>query len=56
MVALGRDGRHTRLATWVVLTEAPMSPGLSTSMLTDQSSADAGDVLLRRNLWIWPLW
>ncbi|BBX08276.1 zf-HC2 domain-containing protein [Mycolicibacterium aichiense] len=56
MVAVGRDGSHTQLATWTARIGMPASPGGSTSMPLDDIasvqivSADAGTVLLERDL------
>jgi hypothetical protein len=56
MVVVGRDGSHTRLATWVALTDVTATPGGSTSMPFDQIatvqivSADDGGALLQRNV------
>lgn len=56
MVAIGRDGSHTQLATWMALEGVTALPSGSTSMPIDDIvavqvvSADSGDVLLQRNL------
>lgn len=56
MVAVGRDGSHTQLATWMALEGVTALPTGSTSMPIDDIvavqvvSADTGDVLLQRNL------
>ncbi|BBZ35162.1 anti-sigma factor family protein [Mycolicibacterium confluentis] len=56
MVAVGRDGSQTRLATWRALPAATALPSASTSMPMEQIasvqivSADTGDVLLQRTL------
>jgi hypothetical protein len=56
MVAVGRDGSRTQLATWMALSGVTASPSGSTSMPVDEIvavqivSADTGDVLLQRNL------
>ncbi|AKK28179.1 anti-sigma factor [Mycobacterium sp. EPa45] len=56
MVAVGRDGSRTQLATWTARVGMPASLGGSTSMPVDQIasvqivSADAGVVLLERDL------
>jgi anti-sigma-K factor RskA len=56
MVVIGRDGSHTRLATWVTLAGVTAYPGGSTSMSIEQIatvqivSADDGRVLLQRSL------
>ena len=56
MVAVGRDGSHTQLATWTARIGMPASPGGSTSMPVDEIasvqivSVDAGAVLLERDL------
>jgi anti-sigma-K factor RskA len=56
MVVVGRDGSHTRLATWVTLAGVTAYPGGSTSMSIEQIaavqivSADDGGVLLQRSL------
>lgn len=55
MVAVGRDGRRTQLATWVAHTGVVASPAGSTSMPINQIasiqvvSAETGDVLLQRD-------
>jgi hypothetical protein len=55
MVAVGRDGSHAQLATWVARTGVIASPAGSTSLPIDQIasvqvvSADTGDVLLQGN-------
>jgi hypothetical protein len=55
MVAVGRDGSHAQLATWVGHTGVTASPAGSTSLPIDQIasvqivSADTGDVLLQAN-------
>lgn len=56
MVAVGRDGSHTQLATWMALDGVTALPSGSTSMPIDEIvsvqviSADTGDVLLSRSL------
>ncbi|WP_431240523.1 anti-sigma factor family protein [Mycolicibacterium aichiense] len=56
MVAVGRDGSRTQVATWTARIGMPASPGGSTSMLVDDIasvqivSVDAGAVLLERDL------
>jgi hypothetical protein len=56
MVAIGRDGTHTQLATWMANEGVTAAPSASTSMPIDEIvavqvvSADTGDVLLQRNL------
>ncbi len=56
MVVVGRDGSHTRLATWVANPGHTASPAGSTSTRVDQIasvqvvSADDGRVLLERSL------
>ena len=56
MVVVGRDGSHTRLATWVALAGVTAYPRGSTSMSIEQIatvqivSADDGGVLLQRSL------
>ncbi len=56
MVAVGRDGSRTQLATWTARVGMPASLGGSTSMPVDEIasvqiiSADAGAVLLERDL------
>lgn len=56
MVAVGRDGSHTQLATWTAQIGMPATPGGSTSMPVDEIasvqiiSVDAGAVLLERDL------
>jgi hypothetical protein len=56
MVAVGRDGSHTQLATWTARIGMPATPGGSTSMRVDEIasvqivSVDAGAVLLERDL------
>ncbi|OBF26121.1 zf-HC2 domain-containing protein [Mycobacterium sp. ACS4331] len=56
VVAVGRDGSRTRLATWRALPAATALPSASTSMPMDQIAsvqivaADTGDVLLQRTL------
>jgi hypothetical protein len=56
MVAVGRDGSRTQLATWTARIGMPDQLGGSTSMPVDQIasvqivSADAGAVLLERDL------
>ncbi|APE18911.1 anti-sigma factor family protein [Mycolicibacterium pallens] len=56
MVAVGRDGSRTELATWTARIGMPASLGGSTSMPVDEIasvqiiSADAGAVLLERDL------
>jgi hypothetical protein len=56
MVVIGRDGSHSRLATWVALTGVSATPGASVSMPIDHIaavqiiSADAESVLLQRSL------
>jgi hypothetical protein len=56
MVAVGRDGSHSQLATWVALDGVTASLSASTSMPMDQIaavqiiSADTGTVLLQRNI------
>ncbi|WP_431231793.1 zf-HC2 domain-containing protein [Mycolicibacterium psychrotolerans] len=56
MVAVGRDGSHTQLATWTARIGMPATPGGSTSMPVDEIasvqivSVDAGAVLLERDL------
>ncbi|KDF02024.1 hypothetical protein Y900_024620 [Mycolicibacterium aromaticivorans JS19b1 = JCM 16368] len=56
MVAVGRDGSHTPLATWTARIGMPATPGGSTSMRLDEIasvqivSVDAGAVLLERDL------
>ena len=56
MVVVGRDGSHTRLATWVANPGHTASPAGSTSTRVDQIasvqvvSADDGQVLLERSL------
>lgn len=56
MVVVGRDGRHERLANWMVVEGGRATPGASTSMALDQIetvqivSADTGYVLLQRTL------
>jgi Putative zinc-finger len=56
MVAVGRDGSRTQLATWTAQIGMPASLGGSTSMPVDEIasvqvvSADAGAVLLERDL------
>jgi putative zinc finger protein len=55
MVAVGRDGTRTQLATWVAHTGVVASPAGSTSMPINQIaaiqvvSAETGDVLLQRD-------
>jgi hypothetical protein len=55
MVAVGRDGSHNRLATWVARSGSVASPIGSTSLPIDQIasvqviSADTGNVLLQRS-------
>ncbi len=56
MVVVGRDGSHTRLATWVANPGHTATPAGSISMPSDQIasvqvvSADNGQVLLERSL------
>ena len=56
MVAVGRDGNHVQLATWMAQTGVTALTSGSTSMPIDEIaavqvvSADTGDVLLQRNL------
>jgi anti-sigma factor RsiW len=56
MVAVGRDGSHTRLATWVANPGHTATPAGSISTPVDQIasvqvvSADSGQVLLERSL------
>lgn len=56
MVAVGRDGTRTQLATWMALPAATAVPSGSTSMPIDEIaavqivSADTGDVLMQRTL------
>ena len=56
MVAVGRDGTHIQLATWIAHSGALASLGASTAMPIDQIAsvqiitADAGAVLLERYL------
>ncbi|MEZ0359402.1 anti-sigma factor [Mycobacterium sp. SA01] len=56
MVAVGRDGSRTQLATWTARIAIPASPAGSTSMPVDDIAAvqivsvDAGAVLLERDL------
>jgi hypothetical protein len=56
MVAVGRDGTHTQLATWMAKAGDTAFPSGSTFMPVDQIvavqvvSADTGDLLLQRNL------
>ncbi len=55
MVAVGRDGTHDQLATWMALEGVTATPTGSTSMPIDEIasvqivSVDNGDVLLERN-------
>jgi anti-sigma factor RsiW len=56
MVVVGRDGSHTRMATWAADPGHPATPAGSTSTRVDQIasvqviSADDGQVLLERSL------
>ncbi len=56
MVAVGRDGSQTPLATWIALPSSTAQPSASTSLRIDEIasvqivSADTGDVLLQRSL------
>lgn len=56
MVVIGRDGSHSRLATWVAEPGHTATPAGSTSMSVNQIaaiqvvSADGGQVLLERSL------
>jgi Putative zinc-finger len=56
MVAIGRDGSQTQLATWMAETGATALPNASTSLAIDEIaavrvvSAESGDVLLERTL------
>lgn len=56
MVAVGRDGSQTRLATWMAVAGATALPNASTSLALDELaavqvvSAASGDVLLERTL------
>jgi hypothetical protein len=56
MVAVGRDGSHTEMATWMALPGVTAQPGGSTSMPIDEIvavqvvSSDSGTVLLQRTL------
>jgi hypothetical protein len=55
MVAVGRDGSHTQLATWMAHPGVMAKPAGATSLPIDQIasvqivSADTGDVLVQRN-------
>ena len=56
MVAVGRDGSQTRLATWMAVTGTTALPNASTSLAIDEIaavqvvSADSGEVLLQHTL------
>jgi hypothetical protein len=56
VVAVGRDGDHAQLATWMAVKGVHATPDGNTSMPIDQIatvqivSADAGQVLLQRTL------
>ena len=56
MVAVGRDGNHVQLATWMAQSGVTALTSGSTSMPIDEIaavqvvSADTGDVLLQRDL------
>jgi Putative zinc-finger len=56
MVAVGRDGKHVQLATWMAQAGVTAVTSASTSMPIDEIaavqvvSADSGDVLLQRDL------
>lgn len=56
MVAVGRDGNHTQLATWMALSGTTAVTSGSTSMPIEDIvavqvvSADTGDVLLQRSI------
>lgn len=56
MVAVGRDGHHVQLATWLAQEGVTALPNASTSLSIDEIasvqvvSVDTGDVLLQRNL------
>lgn len=56
MVAVGRDGSQTHLATWTAVTGATALPNASTALPLDEIaairvvSAESGDVLLERTL------
>ena len=56
MVVVGRDGSHTRVATWVAIPGHSASPASSISTPVNQIasvqvvSADNGQVLLERSL------
>jgi anti-sigma factor RsiW len=56
MVVVGRDGSHSRLATWVAVPGVTATPSGSTSMPVDHIAAvqivsdDTGNVMLQRSL------
>lgn len=56
IVAVGRDGSHTELATWKALPGVTAQPSAITSLLIDEItsvqvvSVDTGEVFLQRNL------